>query len=292
VTDHLLTTSVPSFAMAWKALLLDHRVSDGAVRMYLVLATYTRPDRPVAFPGQDTLAAQMNCSVDTVQRRGTELAQTGWIVKVRRGRGRSNVYHLRMPAPLRIDVDQPDPQPVEQMGTTNPDTADVRLLDTAVLRLPYEEEQGEVQVTPPTPRKRGARRARDHSPLTEAERADDFRTWYAAYPRKTGPIDAERAWRQMLDRLPTLDALLAATMATSERVAREHPDTDEWKRYTPHAATWLRRGDFLSATADAARLARPRPPCVACGVPEPSTDVCKGVMLGILNDLEACPWNN
>jgi hypothetical protein len=162
--EPLLSSGVPAFAMAWRQLLLDVRVSDGAVRMYLVLSTYTRPDRPVAYPGQEALATAMNCSVDTVQRRGAELVAAGWIDKIRRGKGRSNLYHLRMPGTTRPPVDKPVDEPVDA-GVAEPlDTADLRLPETASVRLPYEEEPLEEE-TPQTPRKRGATRGRDRSPF-------------------------------------------------------------------------------------------------------------------------------
>lgn len=285
--SHVLTSAVPAFTLAWKALLLDHRVTDGAARMYLVLATYARPDRPVAWPGQDVLARQMNVSTDTVQRHGKNLVDTGWIVKHRRGRGRSNLYHLMMPGALAVAVDKP----VDATADAPLDAADVRYQEAADMRLPYEVEPGEV-VTPPTPRKAGgARRAsrRNTEPLSPSERADDFAAWWQAYPRKTGKIDAERAWRDMLPRIPDVDQLVAATEEFARFVARSHPETQEWTRWCPHPATWLRRGDFLVLDVGATRPPD-RNPCALCGITNPSVERCMGVATGRISEPQECVW--
>lgn len=290
-----LTSAIPAFSMAWRSLLHDQRVSHGAVRLYLVLQGYTRPDRPVAYPGAAALCETLNVSHDTVQRWGAELVSTGWIKKVRRGRGRSNLYHLLIPAPLdHLPADTPDPvvdNTVSELGTTDEEHADLRALEHANLRLPYEEELQEEEATPPTPRKRGSRSRSAPAPLTTAERAEDFAAWYGAYPRRIARIEAEKAWRQMLDRLPALDVLTRAAEGTAIRVQREHPDTTEWLRYVPHPATWLRRGDWYSEVAET-QVAPPRyrPPCVVCGVTDPTAERCMGVAKQIIGDLEACPW--
>lgn len=299
MNDHLLSSGIPSFAMAWKSLLLDHEVSDGAVRLYLVLATYTRPDRPVAYPGQELLAEQLNCSVDTIQRHGRALVEAGWIDKVRRGRGRSNIYHLKMPGAVRPVVDpadEPVDEPVDTVGVEFQEAADLRFQEAADLRLPYEEEQQEVE-NPPTPRKRGTggdagtKRERERQPLRPEERAGDFEAWWAVYPRPVDKFAAERAWRQMLDRLPDVDRLLASAEALGSRTAREHPETTEWVRWVPKPTTWLRRGGWEDMTTGEP-AARPveRKPCVLCGVQDPCPERCLGVALGKLGSIEECVW--
>lgn len=280
--EHFITAAVPPFAMAWRALLLDARLSGDAVRLYLVLATYCRSGRMAAFPRQEVLARELNCSVDSIQRYGKSLTDTGWIIRKRRGNGRSNVYYLQMPRPVDMPVDAP----IE----VEPEAADLRLPDGADLRLPIEVNELEV-VTPPTPRKRGERRARDRSPLTASERADDFAAWWAAYPKKVGKIESEQAWRQMQERMAgvTVQTMIEAAEGLARRVAREHPETLEWTRYMPNPATWLRRGDFL---VDEERPVRPptRNPCALCGVQNPSPAVCLGLGKGLIGDLGACIW--
>lgn len=95
--DLTLTTGAISYAQAWELLLDDQRLSDGAVRLYLLLSTYTRPKRPVAFPGQETLAERMGVSVDTIGRRLGELEEAKWIAVKQRGRGRTSLIHIKVP---------------------------------------------------------------------------------------------------------------------------------------------------------------------------------------------------
>lgn len=285
--EHLLSSAIPAFAMAWKALLLDPRVTDKAVRMYLVLATYTRPGRMTAFPGQARLAAELNCDVKTIQRAGDVLVQTGWIEKVRRGNGRSNLYHLRMPGVL-VAVHNPVGNPVDTDDAGIPDATELSLLDTTRMSLPYEVEEGEV-ITPHTPRKRGTARTATRAPLSAAERADDFAAWWESYPRRVGKIGAETAWRQMLDRLPDIDTLITASAQLADRTAREHPESTEWVRFVPHPATWLRRGDYLDLSAAPDRPPV-RNPCALCGVPNPCPEVCLGVGQGSIGSVIECVW--
>lgn len=297
--EHLLSSGVPAFAMAWKTLLLDHEVPDGAVRLYLVLATYARPDRPVAYPNQELLAEQLNCSVDTIQRHGKALVEAGWIDKVRRGRGRSNVYHLKMPGAVRpvIDpVDSPVDEAVDDEGVELQEAADLRFQEAADLRLPYEEEPQEEE-TPLTPRKAGdekragTRRERERQPLTVEERSSDFEAWWGQYPRPVDKFAAERAWRQMLDRLPDVEQLVESAQALGKRVAREHPETAEWTRWVPKPSTWLRRGGWEDmTTGEPAERPVERRPCVLCGVQDPCPERCMGVALGKLGSTEECVW--
>lgn len=294
-----LTTAMPSFAMAWKSLLLDQRVPSSAVRLYLLLATYARPGRPVAFPGQDRLAAELNCSVDTIQRSGQVLVQTGWIRKVRRGRGRTNLYHLLMPPPVSTPgANDPDPI-VDEAVYENDDTADLRLLETASMRLPYEVEEDEVENPPNPPRGAGVAVStrRGKAPLTDAEGRAAFDAWWETYPRKVGKLTAESAWRRLLQagRLPDRQTLLDATAAMTARVAREHPNTEDRKRYTPHPSTWLNRGGWLDENegdpidtpVDNPTL---RHPCVLCGIAQPTQAKCMGPAKGLIDTADDCIW--
>ncbi len=104
-----LTTEAPTFSTAWHDLVLDPTVSDGAVRLYLVLAWFTRPGKSTVFPGQVRLAKDMDCSLDTVQRRLNELIAKRWVTKTRRHARRTNQYHLRMPRPVQSPPDTDDP---------------------------------------------------------------------------------------------------------------------------------------------------------------------------------------
>lgn len=65
---------------------------------------------------------------------------------------------------------------------------------------------------------------------------DDFATWYAAYPRKKKPADAEKAWQQTArDRPPLADML---------RVLAQQRASPEWRKdggqFVPYPASYLR----------------------------------------------------
>jgi len=69
--------------------------------------------------------------------------------------------------------------------------------------------------------------------------SEDFRAWYAAYPRKRSPGDAWRAWQSVIER-PTLPELLAALDWQKK--------TDQWTRdagrWIPYPGTYLRGRAF------------------------------------------------
>jgi hypothetical protein len=68
-------------------------ISDGAFRCLLVLRSHCI-DKTVCWPGEDTLAAELGCSLSTVGRRVAELEWHELIEVKRRGLGKTNVYTL------------------------------------------------------------------------------------------------------------------------------------------------------------------------------------------------------
>lgn len=73
--------------------ILDANISDGAVRLYIILSSYCFGDKTTCFPSQNKLAARLNKSVRTIQRYLGELIAKGLIIKKRRG-STSNEYKL------------------------------------------------------------------------------------------------------------------------------------------------------------------------------------------------------
>jgi len=266
MTDHSdddaeLTNAAPGFTAAWWSLITDHRLPDGAVRLYLVIASHTRGHRNVAFPGQKRLCELTQQSRATLARNLAALIETGWLVVRRKNRNEVNRYYLQMP-PSRCLTDE---------------TSDV-----SPVRHPCRSITNEVN--PPTPRSGGRRRGE----LTAAERADDFAAWYARYPRHIGKLDAVKAWRQVLNQLPPLAELLDATDALRAWQTREH-STDN--TYTPYPATWLRAGRWMDEQD-------PQPggvpvvvrPCIMCAAPNPREE-CNGPnYCGPDFDMGECPW--
>lgn len=125
--------------------------------------------------------------------------------------------------------------------------------------------------------------------LVDGERPDDFAAWYAAYPRKSARADAIKAWRTVLAELPEdVQTLIAATEALARRTQAEHPIAQEWTRYMPYPATWL-RGLRWQDEMVAERVERVVGPCLVCGVRDPR-ESCLGVGKGLLAEEGDCPW--
>lgn len=73
--------------------ILDANISDGSVRLYIILSSYCFGGKTTCFPSQNKLAARLNKSVRTIQRYLGELITKGLIIKKRRG-STSNEYKL------------------------------------------------------------------------------------------------------------------------------------------------------------------------------------------------------
>ena len=115
------------FAMtpAW---LIESAISDRAVRLWAILWTYADRRSYEAWPGRRTLARQLGCSVDSIDRATRELMTVGALRVERRrrtnGSQTSNLYTLvearpgrTVAAPPSAPVRPPQPQgcgPIEQ----------------------------------------------------------------------------------------------------------------------------------------------------------------------------------
>lgn len=77
-----------------------------------------------------------------------------------------------------------------------------------------------------------------------AREASEFLAFYAAYPRKVAPREAEKAWAQTAGDRPAIGNILAA-------IARQKRDDwrDRTAQHIPHPATWLRAHSWLNGEA-------------------------------------------
>lgn len=101
MSDELRSDSGPfSIVPEW---VTDSPISDGAHRLYAVLARYADSGDGSAFPARSTLAKRLHCSTDTVDRRVAELVKiTALIVRPRFTEGgdqTSNLYIIRRARP-------------------------------------------------------------------------------------------------------------------------------------------------------------------------------------------------
>jgi hypothetical protein len=81
------------FTVTPEHLIRDRRISDRAVRLWMLLDRYAG-DNGAAFPKRETLAEDLTCSMSTVDRAVTELVDAQWLAKERRSAGDVNVYTL------------------------------------------------------------------------------------------------------------------------------------------------------------------------------------------------------
>ena len=68
-----------------------------------------------------------------------------------------------------------------------------------------------------------------------------FKEFYSIYPRKKSPLDAEKAWKQMLAQGYTEQQMIDG----AKKFAAECRAEGREAKYTPYPASWLRAGGFL-----------------------------------------------
>ena len=89
--------------------------------------------------------------------------------------------------------------------------------------------------------------------------ADDFSTWWDAYPRKQAKADARKAWRQTSRVRPPLERLQKALAVAC--------GSDQWKRgFIPLGATYL-RGERWDDVYDMVVPAAKPKVCAYCDLP-------------------------
>jgi hypothetical protein len=93
------------FIAAPARMALDPGLSHAAFRLALILLHYESADRG-CYPSQETLAAHMGCSLDTVQRYTTELERYGFLTREKR---RGNSAHPRNHYKLEPAYEPPVP---------------------------------------------------------------------------------------------------------------------------------------------------------------------------------------
>jgi hypothetical protein len=85
--------SAHGFTQVPNVILRDQTLSLGAKMTYAVLLSYAW-QKDSCFPGQEKLAEDMGAGRRSIIRFMEELIQAGYVQKVRRGLGKTNVYIL------------------------------------------------------------------------------------------------------------------------------------------------------------------------------------------------------
>ena len=73
-----IATTGPGYALVPAELARDHEVSDGAVRLYGIIAAFYGPSGNGAIPSDDVLAAAMRVTPTKLRRLAGELTARGW----------------------------------------------------------------------------------------------------------------------------------------------------------------------------------------------------------------------
>lgn len=107
---------VNPFIQAEKLIVYDKEVSPLACRAYFIYADYARQDG-TCFPSMTTMAAHLNCCTRTVIRLNEELANRGYLQRIRHGRNQTNSYRLL----LRVESAQEKQTELTSVSDTHPD---------------------------------------------------------------------------------------------------------------------------------------------------------------------------
>lgn len=169
------------------------------------------------FPGQDKLADMTGAGVRSVQRALSELEAMGLIRREERRRSdgyrTSDRYFLNVGAELKS---HPPQSQVTNCHLTSETTSPANLTDLTRHSGGYIEEELSVELP-------------EESPVILA---DDFETFWQAYPRKVAKLQARKAFTSALKREASGEILAGVARYAAD------PNLPE-REFIPHPATWL-----------------------------------------------------
>lgn len=85
-----------------RSLLIDERIDNPSLRLYLILLSYAR-DKVTAFPSRETLAKDMGCkvrNVDLIKNKLKKIGLLDWVSKYN-GSNKYNIYSLLQYEPIK-----------------------------------------------------------------------------------------------------------------------------------------------------------------------------------------------
>lgn len=266
---------------------------------WVIAFKYMNGETQTARPAQETLAADLNVSVRTVQRLLDILEPLGLVIVLGHGPNRASTYW----------IDPEKATAVSPINTTPVSSIDGRIGDnrrqkrrqpvqekatpvSPQLKKKNQEEEPRVESDsrPPVAAARDSKRspAKKLPPAAKSELGDSFREFWAIYPRRVAKEAARKAYAAALED----GADVAALIEGARRYAAAR--AGEAERYTAHASTWLRGqrwqdepppsadGPVLdNATGEFVEVAKPRnraltwDDCIAivCGAAEDDEEV-------------------
>lgn len=134
------------FARVCHLVTLDEALSDGAVRLYMLLLKYAQ-DKGACWPGITRLARELHKSKRTIKRYLVELVERGLITREQRGNGRTAKTWIEDLEAVYGDGPSMSPQPVDNSRSdkNGPASSDKNGPALAVPNLSPKEEQEEQQ---------------------------------------------------------------------------------------------------------------------------------------------------
>lgn len=178
---------------------------------------HTTGELPSCWPSIQTLADAIGASASSVAEALRTLETLNIISRTRRnveGRKTSTLYHWH-------------PWLCEGW-------------DESRMQVREDEERGYPK-EPQASRKATLPEGEHASPGNPPEKPDGFSEWWAAYPRKIGKRQAERAYKAALKSGATPEELLEALEAHKQNWRLANTET----RYIKHPATWLNAGSWM-----------------------------------------------
>lgn len=219
----------------------------GEFALALALADNAHDDGSHIFPSVDVMAHKSRQSVRAVQLHLSRMQATGWLIKVRGGggRGRSTEYRINPDwlkgadiAPFTPPVDNSgkgaDIAPFSAEKGCNPAHEKGAIHDTKGCnpRHPYITGRTSIGITPLPPAEAGGA----DTGVENSAGHGNFASFFAAYPRKVGKVQAEQVWDKLAP-----DEALRKRIAEAVRAWARSP---EWARnegqFIPKPARWLR----------------------------------------------------
>lgn len=196
---------------------LESSISDGALRLYMVMLQFADNTTGQAYPGRKLLAERLGKTEKSVDRYIDELESIRAVtVEARWKPGSttvraSNLYHLHHVPGVATPVSPPSPQ-----GCPHPPPADVAGTRTNEL-----EPMNNTASRPPKPR---------------FAYPDAFETFWSTYPLRKEKRKAYEAWAKATKEVGENTVLQGAKAYAHDAKRLSEP------RFTKHPTTWLNQG--------------------------------------------------
>ena len=223
----------------------DAPVDDhGALLVLIALAERANEDGTASWPGRDWLAMRARCSVRSVQRKLTDLRETGIIAPgdqrlvahIRPDR-RPTVYDLNLALrrPVADPAERGDNLSPRDNGGTNPVVTGGQSGFHGGTLLAH---KPSLVPTGLNPTQNTPRESDEQPPALQLlaavadTEADDFAAFWAAYPRRIAKPAARKAYAKARKAGVPAQTILDAAKARKGGLDRD-------TRYVPYPATWL-----------------------------------------------------